>query len=558
MRILIASPVRATPSVLAEFLLALSILEKKHLSIDFCFIDDNVQPLSKRMLKAFLQKFPGSILPASLPTESHAKIPTKKTIERHRLQLQQFAQENNYDNLLLLDCNFLIHPQTIQHLSGKPSGQYALACVKGVNTNDDDFQAINTAAGLWFQPVDSKVFIQQEATRVNTYPLVCIATDYGQNRGWERWHRGFQNDKSKYDAVRVSVGVSLLSSHLYLQGPNPELQKYISPQLWNTINQRASKSHRKLIAMLSIAQSFSFCITSSEKSLSILTCQVQLNKKYHTQQFMNVTVSTTPSAQGPRIDKINVTKFVETPPSLATPKAIHRAVTSRHPLLIASLIIRNESEWFLQRMLHHLNEIVDGFVIIDDDSDDNSAALCRSVIHKNLTLVELKRSLFHQEHKLRRFQWELTQAQNPEWILCLDADEFFEERWKDLLPGILAQNQYKVVGFRKYDMWNETHYRDDQLWSAHKALWPHLVRNVPQINNNFQTTNQHCGRIPVGYDNFPIMKSILRIKHYGSASPAIRERKYQRYSFLDPGGKFGNMAQYRSLMDENPNLVLWE
>ena len=459
----------------------------------------------------------------------------------------------------MLDCNFLLHPKTIVHLAQHPVGVHRLDCIKGSNTTEE-FQLRHQHAGLWLSVVNQETIsslLQQEFTTNNQYPLVCIATDYGQNRGWERWHNSFQADKSKFNAIRLTIGLSLLSSHFYLEGPNPQLQQYVSPQLWKIITQRAGKNQRKLFEMLSISQCFSFFVASQQATLEMLSCQVHINKKYSTQQFIHIAVSTIESEQGTLIDKIKVTPLAEES-TKSSAKPIHRKNTSRHPLLIASLIIRNESEWFLERMLKHLNPIVDGFVIIDDDSDDNSASLCRSMINKNLTLVELKKSLFHQEYKLRRFQWELTQAQNPEWILCLDADEFFEDRWRTLLPEILSQKKYNVVGFRKYDMWNETHYRDDDLWNAHRALWPHLVRNIPQINNRFQSTNQHCGRIPIGYDNFPIMKSVLRIKHYGSASPKIRERKYQRYSFLDPDGTFGNMAQYKSLMDENPNLVLWK
>ena len=82
MKVLLGSPVRATPSVLAEFLLSLSLLESQDFTIDFCFVDDNIHHLSTRMMRAFLQKFSGMLLTAAVQTDQRHKTPEKNVIQQ--------------------------------------------------------------------------------------------------------------------------------------------------------------------------------------------------------------------------------------------------------------------------------------------------------------------------------------------------------------------------------------------------------------------------------------------------------------------------------------------
>ena len=56
----------------------------------------------------------------------------------------------------------------------------------------------------------------------------------------------------------------------------------------------------------------------------------------------------------------------------------------------------------------------------------------------------------------------------------------------------------------------------------------------------------------------PHTTSDLRIKHYGWATASDRLEKYNRYMSLDPQGLYGNLAQYKSILDENVNLVKWQ
>ena len=112
--------------------------------------------------------------------------------------------------------------------------------------------------------------------------------------------------------------------------------------------------------------------------------------------------------------------------------------------------------------------------------------------------------------------------------------------------------------FRLYDLWDESHYREDEYWSAHQTPRPFLIRYVPGIQYEWRETPQHCGRLPLTIYSFPGKSSELRLKHFGWAKKEDRLLKYDRYLQLDPDAKYGWREQYASILDENPHLVSWE
>ena len=155
-------------------------------------------------------------------------------------------------------------------------------------------------------------------------------------------------------------------------------------------------------------------------------------------------------------------------------------------------------------------------------------------------------------------QWDETIKTNPQWILSLDADEIFENSFasgvKDLVNSNLDVDGYS---FRLYDFWNEDSYREDQYWYAHKFFRMFLIRYQENFNYIWKETNQHCGRIPYNCYDLNNALSNYRLKHLGWAREEDRLTKFKRYMELDPKGELGNIKQYNSILDENPNLVKW-
>lgn len=118
--------------------------------------------------------------------------------------------------------------------------------------------------------------------------------------------------------------------------------------------------------------------------------------------------------------------------------------------LTAMMQVRNEAGRYLEQILEELSEFVDDIVVVDDGSTDHTAQLCRSFA-KVTKLVTLETSLFNREWELRQLLWDLAVSTNPDWLLSVDADEFYEEAAKREMRRLIDQDVYDWVSFRLFD-----------------------------------------------------------------------------------------------------------
>ena len=242
-------------------------------------------------------------------------------------------------------------------------------------------------------------------------------------------------------------------------------------------------------------------------------------------------------------------------------KQVVRVAKGSGNKITLSMLVRNEAARYLRAVLTHAVEYVDEAVILDDASEDDTPEVCKEIFKAAgvpLTLVSNRESGFSNEWELRKQQWELTLATDPDWILCLDADEQFEQAARERIRRLVNQTLYDVVCFRLYDMWDADHYRSDGCWTAHRRYFPLLVRYQPHMSYHWRQTPVHRGRFPQDVLTLPVYRSDLRVKHLGWMDPGDRLRKYRRYREADPQGKYGVSAQYESILDPHPHLVVWQ
>lgn len=235
-----------------------------------------------------------------------------------------------------------------------------------------------------------------------------------------------------------------------------------------------------------------------------------------------------------------------------------RKVKEENNRLTLSMIVKNEGKRYLRRALESAREYIDDAVIIDDGSTDDTIEIIKEVLKDiPFTLIENKYSKFSNEIELRKQQWFETIETNPDWILFLDADEIFENKFKDDVREMMKNIEVDGYIFRLYDFWDEDHYRDDNLWCAHNTYRLFMIRYQKNFRYLFTETAQHCGRMPANCMKLSYALSNLRLKHYGWAKLEDRLNKYQRYMQLDPNGEFGSMDQYKSILDPRPKLTGW-
>jgi glycosyltransferase involved in cell wall biosynthesis len=220
------------------------------------------------------------------------------------------------------------------------------------------------------------------------------------------------------------------------------------------------------------------------------------------------------------------------------------------------MLVRNEENRYLKRALDSLDKFVDSMLIIDDASTDRTPDICES--YSKAKVIRLKEHGFDNEWKLRQFCWEEALKENPDWILVVDADEIFEDKTADKIKYLISDPNIEAWSFRLYDFWgSEEYYRSDDMWCAHNASHTFLVKNKP-VDFEWTKTPVHCGRIPVStYRTHVLGWSDLRIKHYGWANVSEHKAKFERYMKADGQGWYGNLRQYYSILDENPNLERW-
>jgi hypothetical protein len=221
-------------------------------------------------------------------------------------------------------------------------------------------------------------------------------------------------------------------------------------------------------------------------------------------------------------------------------------------------LVRNEAgkDRWLHQFLTQMKLICDRVVILDDASTDNTFEICESY---GFEMHENTKNLWKEnELEARQYLWDKTieDAQIGDWILCLDADELFVPEhipFVEYLFKGLQKYHCNAIGFNLYDMWSDTHYREDYYWQAHLKFWAMAVKLEKK---EYQWLNQklHCGRFPLNSAD-KCIPSYIPIKHMGWSKEEHRIKKYARYMEVDSDGKNGILEQYKSILDDKPNLI---
>lgn len=233
------------------------------------------------------------------------------------------------------------------------------------------------------------------------------------------------------------------------------------------------------------------------------------------------------------------------------------------PRIVLSMCVGNERGRWLADAIGSAAGLVFGASVVDDASDDGTWDLLVPILGlygypDGFEMVRNRRRRFGDEWRLRRQQWDALADMRPEWVLCLDADEILPDDAAERVRAVLGQHpDADVVGFRLFDMWSPTHYRDDGLWGAHRRHMPFLVRWRPNACT-WRCSPVHCGRFPLEVLAGKRIGADVRVRHMGWSREEDRRRKQARYLASDPEGVWGSLEQYRSITDPAPNLVAWE
>lgn len=228
--------------------------------------------------------------------------------------------------------------------------------------------------------------------------------------------------------------------------------------------------------------------------------------------------------------------------------------------IIMGLLCKNEKDRFIEKYLEENLILCDRLVVLDDKSTDRTLEYVKKFSKTSAIPISIFTSTHSQwasaEWKQRKKLFDLCNAYASErdWIVILDCDEFITNPID--LRNQMLDSDHDFIGIRLYDMWNDTHYRDDKYWMAHNNYMT-LACRKNLTESIWRTTPLHCGRFPMihttyGIGTLPVQN---KLKHMGWATEKDRIKKHQRYLMADPIGQWGWMEQYQSILDENPNLI---
>ncbi len=550
-KLLFGSPIRQRATVLSEFLRGLEELELTGLDVGYMFIDDNVEEESSALLNDFAQKHNNVILKKSAEysvTDDHEydtsnqhvwKTVLIKRIIAYKNSIISYARDNGYDYLFFVDSDIIMNPKTIKHLMSR---------------NVD---------------IVSNVFWTQWNIPGKLYPQVWLQDESTYNiRDWERQY-------TKLEVVQKM-------DDFFAQMRIPGLYKVGGLGACTLLNRKSIESGVSFDLIDNVSfwgEDRHFCVRARVLGLDLYVDTVypayhiyrefylegvenykkngfDLNHRYHSLP------DGAPAKGASPIQSIwmNIRSGLQYYRDRLRRKlgAKRRSIRPEHKLTL-SMIVHNEENRYLEEVLTDAIRYVDEVMILDDASTDNTVSLCERVLkdipHK---IVVNSESMFHIEGQLRKKQWDETVKMNPDWILFLDADEVLENRMTEILPHLMNNNDVDLFCFRLYDMWDSDHYRSDSLWNAHTRYMPFMLRYQPKFKYRFNMDNHHCGRMPMNIFHQPYANIDVRVKHYGWMREEDRKAKYDRYMKIDPDARYGNLEQYKSIMDEAPNLVRFE
>lgn len=209
-------------------------------------------------------------------------------------------------------------------------------------------------------------------------------------------------------------------------------------------------------------------------------------------------------------------------------KTIHlHKKQSNKRLDIVGLIREKNESLILDDTLSELEKIVDGFIVLDDNSDDNSIEIakkhpkCLSII-KNLKTITGDRSMEESIH--RELLLELATKYNPKWVFYQDADERVENpsAVREYMLNNINNPLIEGISFSFFDAYMTINdfkpYKKGPLFNFRKLFGPErrdiVMAWKPTPYITFMTKPDL--RVPEGIDP---TKTIVKfyVQHYGKA-----------------------------------------
>jgi glycosyltransferase involved in cell wall biosynthesis len=234
--------------------------------------------------------------------------------------------------------------------------------------------------------------------------------------------------------------------------------------------------------------------------------------------------------------------------------------------LIASAIVRNEADRYLDMWLTHLTTFCDEVRLLDDGSTDETWDIAAE--HPNVHIARNDGpGFFQDESRARNRLLDWTMEGQPTYVLAIDADEFIGDTVA--LRATMTMNQAPVFAITMREVWQvgtvdpggmqAVGLRVDGLWGDRRC--PILWQAPPKLSGaswRIPHRKLACGREPQRVRGQRGFDSGVGVYHFGWTRVAEREARAERYYEHD-GGRFHANAHLQSLLDPDEAVTLdWQ
>jgi hypothetical protein len=231
--------------------------------------------------------------------------------------------------------------------------------------------------------------------------------------------------------------------------------------------------------------------------------------------------------------------------------------------LVASAIVRNEADRYLEAWLRHLLTFCDEVRLLDDRSDDDTAFSASAFAPGVRVKMNTAAAFFQDESAARNELLRWTMEGQPDYVLAIDADEFVGDTVA--LRAMLTMRPAPVYSLTMREVWKidgeRLGLRVDGLWGDRRC--PLLWRAPPVLRGSrWQIPRRKlaCGREPQAVRGQRGVDTGVGIYHFGWTREGDRAARAERY-FEHDGGRFHANAHLQSILwpDElvQLNWVKW-
>lgn len=222
--------------------------------------------------------------------------------------------------------------------------------------------------------------------------------------------------------------------------------------------------------------------------------------------------------------------------------------------LVTALLVKDEADKYLRRVLARCLEFSDAVLVLDDHSTDASPQVALALGCQVRTRGESPAAWGH-ESSARQELWEWAAAEAKDgWVLICDADQILHGD-----PRPLTQSwEVNSWAFPLFDLWteDEKYFRQDGFWQAHLVPRPWLFcpsRTPDGWRPEWSGRGIHVGHCP---SNFPLACAVapedIFWNHLAYCSRSDRERKAERYETVANQLSEPERQHARSILDECP------